>query len=68
MIKDRFGHIPEMLIELHPCRKMANVPKTQWAAVSTKASLMREPPQELRPKWKMKELPQVIRQSKVIHK
>ena len=43
-----------MSIELHPCRKMASVPKTQWAAVSTKASLMSEPPQELRPKRKMR--------------
>ena len=33
---------------------MASVPKTQWAAVSTKASLMSDPPQELRPKWKMR--------------
>ena len=65
MIKDRLGDIPEMFIKLHPCRKMANVPKTQWAAVSTKASLMSDPPQELRPERKMKELPQVMRQSKV---
>ena len=45
-----------MSIELHPCRKMANVPKTQWAAVSTKASLMRDPPQELKPEQRMTEL------------
>ena len=43
---------------------MANVPKTQCAAVSTKASLMSDPPQELRPERKMRGIPIKTKQGK----